>query len=356
MFTHQPAARSLTRFAALDLLRYLASIMVATYHWTLEIGVDRSLSVYKIPILGDFIKNGSLGVQIFFIISGYVIFETAQSRTSFGFLFARFKRLIPGLLISMTIVFFIGSRFVHSYSEPLKSFLTSITLSFQYFDVQPLATQLWTLVIEIKFYFLIFLFLLCIPKVFKSRLLLLIFLFIWCLIQYVPNSSYSFVMNILEFLRLDDNAKYFILGALINLMTSLARKEILEHCLMFIIALPVLYLIFPNGFTGFRDLVLLCSIIVIFLCNKIHFSKKVSKLSYWLGLSSYLIYLLHAHLGVAILLQLQDRITSNIFFLVSFTLLALTQLSLMLALYVEKPLQKSLDFQSFSKKLSRFKT
>ena len=191
---------------------------------------------------------------------------------------------------------------------------------------------------------------------FKSRLLLLTFLFTWCLIQYVPNCSYDFVTNILEVLRLDGNAKYFILGALINLMTSLARKALWEHYLMFIIALPVLYLIFPNGFTGFRDTVLLCSIIVIFLCNRIHFSHKISKLSYSLGLSSYLIYLLHAHLGVAILLQLQDRISSNIFFLVLFTLLALTQLSLMLALYVEKPLQKFLDFQSIPRKLSRFKT
>lgn len=71
------------RFPSLDLLRYIAAIMVACFHWSLEIGADRSHALYRVPLLGAFIENGSVGVQIFFIISGYVIFETAKNRSPF---------------------------------------------------------------------------------------------------------------------------------------------------------------------------------------------------------------------------------------------------------------------------------
>ena len=91
------------RIATIDLLRFLAALMVATYHWSLEIGIERAQQIYDIPIIGGLIQDGAFGVPIFFIISGFVIIGAAQRYNSVEFIFARFNRLFPGLLICMLV-------------------------------------------------------------------------------------------------------------------------------------------------------------------------------------------------------------------------------------------------------------
>ena len=85
------------RYPLLDLVRYIAALLVATFHWSLESGGAYS-SVYKIPIIGNLVRNGAIGVPIFFVISGYVILETAWSKNALDFVIARFTRLFPSLL------------------------------------------------------------------------------------------------------------------------------------------------------------------------------------------------------------------------------------------------------------------
>lgn len=72
--------KSPPRYALLDLIRYVATMMVALMHWGLEIGPEKFHEFLRIPIQGFLIQNGGLGVDIFFLISGYVIIETAQKR------------------------------------------------------------------------------------------------------------------------------------------------------------------------------------------------------------------------------------------------------------------------------------
>ena len=109
----------------IDLLRFIAAMMVATMHWGLEIGSERYQRIYDVPIIGDLVKNGSFGVSIFFVISGFVIIGTAQKYNAIEFIFARFTRLFPGLLLSMLIVLIVGSYFIHSYEKPFSSFMDS---------------------------------------------------------------------------------------------------------------------------------------------------------------------------------------------------------------------------------------
>jgi peptidoglycan/LPS O-acetylase OafA/YrhL len=45
-------------------------MMVSIMHWGLELGPERMLQVYELPVIGFLIENGGLGVDIFFLISG----------------------------------------------------------------------------------------------------------------------------------------------------------------------------------------------------------------------------------------------------------------------------------------------
>lgn len=92
------------RIAHLDGFRGLAILLVISYHafarwpkvtpWTTIYGT--------FPIF----KFGWMGVQLFFVISGYVIFMTLERCTSLSeFIYKRWLRLFPAMLIGTIIVF-----------------------------------------------------------------------------------------------------------------------------------------------------------------------------------------------------------------------------------------------------------
>ena len=118
------------RHPSIDLFRFIAAMMVATMHWGIELGSKRQAVIYEIPIIGDWVKNGQFGVDIFFVISGFVIIGTAQKYNAIEFIFARFNRLFPGLILSMLIVLVIGTHFIQSYEKPVDSFFHSIFLTY----------------------------------------------------------------------------------------------------------------------------------------------------------------------------------------------------------------------------------
>jgi peptidoglycan/LPS O-acetylase OafA/YrhL len=85
------ARRTLTheRFAELDALRGFAALAVVLYHYSLHTG----RYYHDFPFR---FTAGAYGVELFFCISGFVIFWTLErSRTITDFAFSRFTRLFP---------------------------------------------------------------------------------------------------------------------------------------------------------------------------------------------------------------------------------------------------------------------
>src|ERR1700683_4879328 len=83
------------RLPQLDLLRFGAALSVALYH------------VCKWPAGGHALQSvtqfGFLGVDVFFMISGYVILMTAEFRTPVEFAKSRIARLYPTFWISVAV-------------------------------------------------------------------------------------------------------------------------------------------------------------------------------------------------------------------------------------------------------------
>ena len=78
------------RFHELDILRFLAALAVVFFHYTfLNITEYQTLPSY--PILGEIFKYGYLGVELFFIISGFVILLTATKKDWQGFIIEYFS-------------------------------------------------------------------------------------------------------------------------------------------------------------------------------------------------------------------------------------------------------------------------
>ena len=98
-----------SRIAVLDGFRALAILSVMFFHyfsrWTPPLN---SISIYPYKNSYNFFQYGYLGVQFFFIISGFVIFFTLE-RTNYlvAFWKKRVIRLVPSIVCASIITFII---------------------------------------------------------------------------------------------------------------------------------------------------------------------------------------------------------------------------------------------------------
>lgn len=177
----------------LDIARGIAALWVFLFH-TKELFVQSSHLIYSIA------EYGSLGVPMFFVISGYVITFSAEStlnkdESPFYFLKRRFLRIYPTYWFSIlvvlltpfvieTISMFKSGQFItpdiRSTQMSAKEWLHFIVLSKVFFagsaDLQSqfniINSVYWTLAIEFQFYLVVFLSLFF--KKYYRRLILII--------------------------------------------------------------------------------------------------------------------------------------------------------------------------------------
>lgn len=129
----------------LDLVRFSSALAVAAYHLTL-----------LTPGVAIAMPFGWIGVQIFFVISGLVIANSAQGVSVRQFAVSRFLRLYPAAWCAAAVSF---PLFLWSAENNGRWFLPLFqsVILLHVFHVGFLASAYWTLPIELAFYFLVFL-------------------------------------------------------------------------------------------------------------------------------------------------------------------------------------------------------
>lgn len=147
------------RFLLLDLLRLSAALAVLLYHYTARYNGqwgDRS-SADTFAGLSQFSAYGFLGVQLFFVISGFVIFLSAEGRTVGQFVSARVARLYPaywvGVILTSILVTFIAPQLEQGVT--LAQVLVNLTMAQEAFGVPHVDGVYWTLWVELLFYIMV---------------------------------------------------------------------------------------------------------------------------------------------------------------------------------------------------------
>jgi peptidoglycan/LPS O-acetylase OafA/YrhL len=202
-----------TRVNEIDLLRFFAALSVVFFHYSFRGYAADAMSVMPYPLLAPFSKYGYLGVELFFIISGFVILMTAASGSLRRFFVSRVVRLYPAFWACCTITFAAiiaigGSRFSASVSQ----YLINLTMLNGFVGVPSIDGVYGTLLVEMKFYALVAV-ILAIGRIHQAQLFLILWLIASIALEIMPISSLRSLL-IVEF------SAYFIAGATYFLIWS----------------------------------------------------------------------------------------------------------------------------------------
>ncbi|MNX46716.1 Acyltransferase family protein [compost metagenome] len=129
---------------------------VLIFHYAFRGHAYDDLSLMSYPWIIPVAKYGYLGVQFFFMISGFVIFMTATNATPVSFIRSRIIRLYPAFWACCTITFLVitiadDPKFTASFSQ----YLLNMTMTSGFFQQPSIDGAYWSIFVEIRFYILI---------------------------------------------------------------------------------------------------------------------------------------------------------------------------------------------------------
>lgn len=258
-----------------------------------------------------FVGGGYLGVDIFFVISGFLITgiinrQLTDNTFSFKeFYFRRAKRLLPAayctfLVTAIFSVFILSSQELVDFSRQLIggiTFTANMVLWRQgtYFgvesDLKPLL-HIWSLSIEEQYYFILPAALYCTPKKHRCKLIIfaLIFSGLFCMLLQVYNPAGAFYL-------FPARAWELCIGSLGVFLVNNNKIIVIARKLFFPIAGLVGLLCFiPIGgiHPGVDSLLVSVGTLLIILANyQAPFNNFFGKIFIWLGDISYSLYLIH---------------------------------------------------------------
>lgn len=203
------------RNGLLDLLRFGAALLLVLYHFLYRGAVEGGYLAEGYGAAGDAVSLGYLGVNLFFMISGYVIIWSASGRDWYGFAVGRFARLYPAHLVAMTITALAMAWWAQTpLTTDLGQWLANLTMLAPMFGQPFMDGAYWSIVIELIFYgwVMIGLFTGALPR--HTDLAVAIWLALICLNNLLLGS------RPMELLLLTEYGAYFALGAMVWRLTD----------------------------------------------------------------------------------------------------------------------------------------
>jgi peptidoglycan/LPS O-acetylase OafA/YrhL len=194
------SAMTKSRVPELDLLRFVAALAVVIYHCGHRADLGATV--------GRATEFGFLGVQLFFMISGFVILWTAIGKSAPEFVISRISRLYPTFWVGVSLT--AATLYFLHLPPSLTTLLANFTMIPAILRFPVLDEVYWTLIIEIKFYAVIF-GLLLIRQLAHIRRFLACWLLVSVLAPFYPR---------LHALALDQLSVYFIAGCYLYLLRT----------------------------------------------------------------------------------------------------------------------------------------
>jgi peptidoglycan/LPS O-acetylase OafA/YrhL len=175
------------RLPALDLLRFIAAAMVVLFHYTFRGAIDGAYTTAAFPELDGLTRYGYLGVNLFFIISGFVILLTvdAGGGRPAHFVASRISRLFPAFWVAVTLTFVITVVADAAFQVSFRDYLSNLGMFPSWLGSPYVDGVYWTLETELYFYLLVTGYLLFLRRRVRIEWLLVAWLLV--ILPLVPN-------------------------------------------------------------------------------------------------------------------------------------------------------------------------
>lgn len=313
----QPAG---SRLAALDGLRAVAILMVLVFHYTIRWAPPHAADVYY-PYHAFFadwplLTYGWAGVELFFVISGFVICMTLErSNGMWDFARRRLARLWPAMLVCASITMAVAQFGPDGWKSGPLSFVSSILFIdpslfggwFHHPGLGWVDGVYWTLWVEVRFYLVAALLFVLFKKRFLTALTVVMLASFAAGLRdlHYPFRSLAWLVLLPTFLP------YFVFGVGIYRL-NLARRITLEAGLATVLSAVA---IFAQGWLSFEYpaggpigfAVVNVGIVVLFALFAM--GSPILRPFGWrplarLGEASYALYLVHSVVGIVLIEQL----------------------------------------------------
>lgn len=301
-------------FSLLDFVRFFAAFWVMNFHYFFVATLSNDIHWYR---------YGNLGVQLFFIISGFVIIHSIQEKNMWEFAKNRFVRIFPLFWILCTVTYLITLIVPNIYNFQISEYFINMTMFADIINeasrnnLRLIDASYWTLTVELIFYIAVAVF-----TYFFSEKRIRYFLFTWLVISIV-----AFVYNVDEDfyvkLFLVRHASYFVFGGTLALITIKQARNLFEKYFDWgLLLLSAMYSVYihPSAIPPYTnvnplDQQIITGLLVSFFIgvsalvylSKCVTNKNTIKILAILGGISYPLYLLHQTIGNVLMRYLTTK-------------------------------------------------
>lgn len=354
------------RISILDGFRAIAILSVLLYHyfsrWTPPI---YKTSLYPYDDKYNFFSYGYLGVQFFFIISGFVIFFTLERTDGIiSFWKKRMIRLLPAIIFSSLIIVFIFKTFdpsrMFNSSHALKNLIPSISfINPNFFDyifnvkLSYVNGSYWSLWPEIQFYVLASVIYYINKRTFLKNFMItsIVLIGLNYILMHVqgnnklnlglPTELMGFYSKwIYNGFNLSNYLPFFCLGVLFYKLSMNKRENYtnslpLKLCLLFMMA----FMLYSGVILPIRIIFLVmisAFLIFIYYPEKLSFLERPVLLK--IGIASYFLYLIHENLGVLIINTIGPYFLPNTPVLPILLIIGFSYLSILFTTKIDQPI------------------
>lgn len=319
------------RLYALDWLRVIAAIAVVLFHYIPLLNQD-TLPIWLAPF-----QYGYFGVEIFFMISGFVILMSAEGASTWSFFTSRVTRIYPALWICASITAISALLIANDkYEVSIAQYLANLTLLHRQFSQSHLDGVYWTLTIELRFYLLIGVFI-WLKKLDK----LPIFLNLWLLVCAFSLATKENPSKLLYW------GSYFISGAYFYYIYKhgLALKRLVPLGIALCCSLYQAYDYTKGDLSQSTAMAIIFMAYCLFAAIVLYTSSWqpnliFAKITVIGGAMTYPLYLVHQNAGIVFFNLLPDSASS--FSKLGVVLMSMLLLAFIIAHYLEKPLSKKM--------------
>lgn len=322
----------MNRLTALDSLRGLAALTVVFYHY-----LFRYDEIYGHQFNVSWMEFGHFGVQLFFIVSGFVIsWSLSRSNNPFDFIVSRFARLFPAYWIAVLLTFLTVLLFgLEGREVGLSDMFFNLTMLQEFVGVPHVDGVYWTLTAELLFYFWIFL--IYIADNFKRvELFFVPFIMLSSLYHLDLLTLPSFIIN----LFLLKHIAFFTAGICFYKLQSRDTSNSFNTSAVLFLSIAAGFITF--GLEHVFEVFVIFALFYLAVNNKLHVLSSKTLIS--LGGMSYSLYLIHQNIGYIVINQFRLFSESLVFITLGITVALSVSLILayLITRFIEQPINKGI--------------